>query len=32
MLLYYRKDIFEDPKIKVEFKSKFGYDLAPPKD
>ncbi|MFO1151881.1 MAG: sugar ABC transporter substrate-binding protein [Alsobacter sp.] len=32
MLLYYRKDIFEDPKLKEEFKAKFGYDLAPPKD
>ena len=32
MLLYYRKDIFEDPKMMEEFKAKFGYDLAPPKD
>ena len=32
MLLYYRKDIFEDPKMKEGFKGKFGYDLAPPKD
>jgi multiple sugar transport system substrate-binding protein len=32
MLLYYRKDIFEDPKIMKEFKAKLGYDLAPPKD
>ena len=32
MILYYRKDIFEDPKTKEEFKAKFGYDLAPPKD
>ena len=32
MLLYYRKDIFEDPKMKEEFKAKLGYDLAPPKD
>ena len=32
MILYYRKDIFEDPKMKDEFKAKFGYDLAPPKD
>ncbi len=32
MLLYYRKDIFEDAKVKEEFKAKFGYDLAPPKD
>ena len=27
MILYYRKDIFEDPKMKEEFKAKFGYDL-----
>lgn len=32
MLLYYRKDIFEDPKMQEDFKAKFGYDLAPPKD
>lgn len=32
MLLYYRKDIFEDPQLKTDFKAKFGYDLAPPKD
>ena len=32
MLLYYRKDIFEDPGMMAEFKEKHGYDLAPPKD
>ena len=32
MLLYYRKDIFDDPKMKEEFKAKHGYDLAPPTD
>jgi multiple sugar transport system substrate-binding protein len=32
MLLYYRKDIFEDPKMMEEFKAKHGYGLAPPKD
>ena len=32
MLFYYRKDIFEDPKMMEEFKAKFGYDLAPPTD
>lgn len=32
MLLYYRKDIFEDPKMMEEFKAKHGYELAPPKD
>jgi multiple sugar transport system substrate-binding protein len=31
MILYYRKDILEDPKNKEEFKAKYGYDLAPPK-
>ena len=30
-ILYYRKDLFEDPKNKEEFKAKYGYDLAPPK-
>jgi len=29
-LLYYRKDIFEDPENKEAFKAKYGYDLAPP--
>jgi multiple sugar transport system substrate-binding protein len=29
-LLYYRKDIFDDPANKEEFKAKYGYDLAPP--
>ena len=32
MILYYRKDIFEDPKMMEEFKAKHGYDLAPPKN
>lgn len=26
----YRKDLFEDPKEKANFKAKYGYDLAPP--
>lgn len=30
-VFYYRKDVFEDPKNKEEFKAKYGYDLAPPK-
>ncbi len=30
ILLYYRKDIFEDPKEQANFKSKYGRDLAPP--
>jgi multiple sugar transport system substrate-binding protein len=25
----YRKDLFEDPKIKEAFKAKYGYELAP---
>ena len=29
-LLYYRKDIFDDPANKEEFKAKYGYDLGPP--
>lgn len=28
--LYYRKDLFDDPENKSEFKSKYGYDLVPP--
>lgn len=31
MILYYRKDIFEDPENMTAFKAKHGYDLAPPK-
>ncbi|MGI9423211.1 MAG: ABC transporter substrate-binding protein [Hyphomicrobiaceae bacterium] len=31
MVLYYRKDIFENATNKAEFKAKHGYDLAPPK-
>ena len=30
-ILYYRKDVFEDPKNREEFKAKYGYDLAAPK-
>ena len=30
-VMYYRKDIFQDPKVMADFKAKFGYDLAPPK-
>jgi multiple sugar transport system substrate-binding protein len=29
--LYYRKDLFEDPKLKEAYQSKFGKELAPPK-
>jgi ABC-type glycerol-3-phosphate transport system substrate-binding protein len=29
-ILYYRKDLFEDPTQKANFKAKFGYDLVPP--
>ena len=31
-ILYYRKDLFEDPANMAEFKAKYGYDLAPPDD
>ena len=30
-VMYYRRDLFEDPRHQEEFKSKYGYDLAPPK-
>jgi multiple sugar transport system substrate-binding protein len=30
-VMYYRRDLFEDPRHREEFKSKYGYDLAPPK-
>jgi multiple sugar transport system substrate-binding protein len=30
-VLYYRKDIFNDPENQQAFKAKHGYDLAPPK-
>jgi multiple sugar transport system substrate-binding protein len=29
-ILYYRKDLFEDPANKEEFKAKHGYELAAP--
>ena len=29
-VLYYRKDLFEDPENQAEFKAKHGYDLGPP--
>ena len=29
--LYYRKDIFEDPKLMEAYQAKFGTPLAPPK-
>lgn len=31
LIMYYRKDLFEDPENMQEFKAKHGYDLAPPK-
>jgi multiple sugar transport system substrate-binding protein len=31
LILYYRKDIFEDPDNQAAFKAEFGFDLAPPK-
>ena len=30
-VLYYRKDIFDDPENQEAFKAKYGYDLPPPK-
>jgi multiple sugar transport system substrate-binding protein len=30
LVLYYRKDIFEDPETMAEFREAHGYDLAPP--
>jgi multiple sugar transport system substrate-binding protein len=30
IMLYYRKDLFEDPKEKAAFKKKYGYELTPP--
>lgn len=29
-ILYYRKDLFSDPKNKAEFRKQFGYELTPP--
>lgn len=29
-VLYYRKDLFEDPENQVAFQEKYGYELAPP--
>ncbi|MDE0114854.1 MAG: sugar ABC transporter substrate-binding protein [Albidovulum sp.] len=31
LVLYYRRDLFEDPENMAEFKAKHGYDLGPPK-
>ena len=31
LILYYRRDIFEDADNRKAFKEKHGYDLAPPK-
>lgn len=30
MFLYYRKDLFEDPKLKAQFRQRYGYDLTVP--
>lgn len=30
-ILWYRSDLFEDVKLKSEFKGIYGYDLSPPK-
>lgn len=29
-VLYYRKDLFEDPDNQAEFESQYGYELVPP--
>lgn len=29
-IILYRKDLFEDPQNKADFKAKYGYDLAAP--
>jgi len=31
LCLFYRKDLFEDPKEKENFKAKYGYELRPPR-
>lgn len=28
---YYRKDLFNDPTIKADFRSRYGYELRPPR-
>ena len=30
-ILWYRSDLFENNKLKLDFKSKYGYNLSPPK-
>lgn len=30
LVMYYRRDLFDDPENKEAFKAKHGYDLAPP--
>ncbi|MBI2843266.1 MAG: sugar ABC transporter substrate-binding protein [Armatimonadetes bacterium] len=30
-VIYYRKDLFEDPEERTRFRARFGYDLAAPK-
>ncbi len=30
LILYYRKDVFDDPDNQAAFKEKHGYDLGPP--
>jgi len=32
LMLYYRKDLFEDPQHQAKFSQQYGYPLAPPKD
>ena len=30
MMMFYRKDLFEDPTEQAAFKEQYGYDLAVP--
>jgi multiple sugar transport system substrate-binding protein len=31
VMMYYRKDLFQDPQERSAFKAKYGYELQPPK-
>lgn len=32
IILYYRRDLFEDPENQAAFQEEYGYELAPPAD
>ncbi|HEX2912142.1 MAG TPA: extracellular solute-binding protein [Chloroflexia bacterium] len=32
LVLYYRKDLFDNPQYQADFKARYGYDLKPPAD